>query len=260
MSEFQAIILGIVEGITEFLPISSTAHLEWGQALMGIAANDFTKSFTIAIQAGAILAVLILYFRKIFSSPKYFLNICIAFIPTGVIGFALYKAIKQFLLGNILLAAWALLLGGVVILIFERHQRGKTKKVEPDKRVEDLSLKELLSLGVLQALAVIPGVSRSGAVIVGGRMLGLPAELIAEFSFVLAIPTMLSATAYDLLRSGFSFGSGDWSALLIGFLTAFAVALLSVKWLINYLKRHTFEVFGWYRIAVGAGLLVLLLI
>ncbi|MDP9249146.1 MAG: undecaprenyl-diphosphate phosphatase [bacterium] len=261
MSFLHAIIFGIVEGLTEFLPISSTAHLELTQSMLGIATSDFIKSFQIAIQSGAILSVVVLYFRKIFSSHRYLLNIFIAFVPTGVIGFLLYKVIKQFLLGNIALAAVALLLGGVVILIFERHQKKNivVANLPLDKKVEDLSVKELLYLGAIQALAVVPGVSRSGAVIIGGRMLGLPAGLIAEFSFVLAIPTMLAATFYDLFKSGFAFSSADWNALLVGFIISFAVALLSVKWLIGYVKRHTFEIFGWYRIVLG-GLVLLLLI
>lgn len=260
MSAFHAVILGIVEGITEFLPISSTAHLDFTRILLGIRESSFVKSFEIAIQSGAILAVLVLYFRKIFSSLRYTWNIFLAFVPTGIIGFVLYKVVKHFFLGNVALAAVALVIGGIIIILFERYQKNNPAAANnfPDKTIETLSLKELITLGAIQALAVVPGVSRSGAVIIGGRMLGLSGALIAEFSFVLAIPTLLSATGYDLLLSGFAFSARDWVALLIGFAVSFIIALLSVRWLIGYLKRHTFEIFGWYRIFLGAVVLLLL--
>lgn len=259
MNTIQTFILGIVEGVTEFLPISSTAHLEIVQNLLKIPTTEFIKSFEIVIQLGAILAVTILYFKKIFSSFKYFLNICIAFIPTGIIGFLLYKIIKSFLLGNIFIAASMLIIGGVVILIFEHKEKNKKLIIEP-RTIESLSIRELLTLGCIQALAVVPGVSRSGAVIIGGRMLGLPSLLITEFSFLLAIPTMLAATAYDLLKSGLSFSSSEWGTVGFGFLVSFLVALLVVKWLINYIKRHSFAMFGWYRIVIGAIILLLILV
>ncbi len=250
MNIIDTIILGVVEGVTEFLPISSTAHLVITHNLLKIPTTEFIKSFEIVIQLGAILAVVVLFYKKIFSSSKYFLNICIAFIPTGIIGFALYKIIKSFLLGNLLLIGVMLLLGGIVILIFEGLN--KEKGTDNDhKTIEALSVRELLTLGSIQSLAVIPGVSRSGAVIIGGRLLGLNASLITEFSFLLAIPTMLAATAYDLLKSGFSFTRVEWGTMGLGFIVSFIVALLVVKWLINYIKNHSFTIFGWYRIIMG---------
>lgn len=259
MSVIHTIILGIVEGITEFLPISSTAHLQITQELLRIPVTDFIKSFNIAIQLGAICAVILLYAKKIFSSSKYFLNICIAFIPTGIIGFFLYKIIKSFLLGNIILASSMLLLGGIIILFFEAREK-KNPINTSTKTIELLSIRELLILGFAQSLAVIPGVSRSGAVIIGGRILGLSSIVITEFSFLLAIPTMIGATAYDLLKSGFSFGVDQWGTIALGFIISFITALLVVRWLIKYVQSHSFSIFGWYRIALGAILLLFFLI
>jgi len=258
MNLVETIILGIVEGITEFLPISSTAHLEITHFLLGIQTTDFVKSFEIAIQLGAILAVLFLYSKKIFTSYAYIKNILIAFIPTAVIGFALYRIIKYFLLGNVDLAAVMLILGGIIIILYEKKEAKRLEKVSSEKTIENLSVKELLIIGFVQALAVVPGVSRSGAVIIGGRMLGLPKLVITEFSFLLAIPTMIAATGYDLLKSGFSFTANEWGTIGIGFVVAFVTALFVVKWLLTYVRSHSFEVFGWYRIAVGFVVLSIL--
>jgi len=259
MNFLHTIILGIIEGITEFLPISSTAHLEIVQNILGIPTTDFIKSFEIAIQLGAIGAVLVLYWRKLFSSWPYFRNIAIAFIPTGIIGFLLYKIIKSFLLGNIFIAAIMLVIGGVIIIFYEHRTRNKIADITP-KTVEMLSVRELLIIGCAQSLAVVPGVSRSGAVIISGRMLGLPRFLITEFSFLLAIPTMLAATAYDLLKSGFSFSSGEWGNIALGFLVSFVVAFFVVKWLLDYIRTHSFSIFGWYRVVLGVVVLAFLLL
>jgi len=255
MSILQTIILGIVEGITEFLPISSTAHIDFARYFLNIPLTSFLKSYIIIIQLGAILAVFVIYFKKIFSSFSYIRNIIIAFIPTGVIGFILYKIIKLFLIGNTLLAAVMLVVGGVVILYFEKKEKGQIKNDSKDE-VKDLSIKELLILGFAQALAVVPGVSRSGAVIIAGRSMNLKRGLIAEFSFLLAIPTMFLASVYDIYKSGLNFERGEIDVLVIGFIVSFVVALMVVKWLINYLKTHSFEIFGWYRIIIGIFILV----
>ncbi len=252
----HSVLLGIVEGLTEFLPISSTAHLDIVRTFLGLEATDFMKSFEIIIQLGAILAVVVLYWKKVFKSWLYVRNIVIAFIPTGVIGFILYKIVKHFLLGNNKIEIIALLVGGLIILYFEYKQK-KNPPLVGSEKVEDLSVRQLLTLGVVQAIAVIPGVSRSGAVIVGGRIMKIPASVITEFSFVLAIPTMLAATAYDIYKSGVNITSGEWGSIALGFLVSFVVALLVVKWLINYVKTHSFSIFGWYRVIVGILLLVL---
>lgn len=263
MNIIQATIFGIVEGITEFLPISSTAHLDITRLLLGIPATDFVKSFEITIQLGAILAVVFLYHKKIFNFsrtkygiPVFWKNIIIAFIPTGIIGFILYKLIKDYLLGNTMLIAITLILGGIFIILFERKYQNKIKENQKQD-VEALSTKELLVMGTVQALAVVPGVSRSLSVIISGRMMGLSKSLVAEFSFLLAIPTMLSATIYDLYKSGFDFSRDDWTALFIGFVVSFVIAFFVIKWLINYIQNNSFEIFGWYRVILG--LLILLI-
>lgn len=259
MTTIHIIILGIVEGITEFLPISSTAHIDIFRVLFSIPADEFVKSFEITIQLGAIFAVIALYGKKILTSKKYILNLMIAFIPTGIIGFLLYKIIKSFLLGNTLLAGFTLLIGGIIIIFYERRSK-KMDALEVGKSVDSLSVKELLILGTIQALAVVPGVSRSGAVIIGGRILGIPKVTITEFSFALAIPTMLAATAYDLLKSGFSFSLSEWGSIGLGFIVSFFVALVVIKWFLSYIKQHSFETFGWYRIVLGSIIILTLIL
>jgi undecaprenyl-diphosphatase len=258
MNFIQTVVLGIVEGITEFLPISSTAHMDFARVFMGIPITDFIKSFEIIIQLGAILAVLVVYFKKIFSSFLYIRNIIIAFIPTGIIGFLLYKIIKNFLIANTLLASIMLVLGGVIILIFENKR--KSIKVYEKENILDLSVRELLILGLAQSLAVVPGVSRSGAVIVSGRSMNLSPKLITEFSFLLALPTMFAATFYDILKSGVSFSQDNWFSIFIGFSVSFFVALFVIKWLLNYVKNHSFKIFGWYRIVFGIIIISLFLL
>ena len=257
MNLLHTIIIGIVEGITEFLPISSTAHMDITRIILGIPSTSFIKSFEIIIQLGAIMAVVVLYARKVFSSWKYFLNLIIAFIPTGIIGFILYKLIKSFLLGNILVEALALLIGGVVIILFERLNK-TDESLNTNESIESMSVKQLLILGVAQALAVIPGVSRSGAVIIAGRAMKINRALITEFSFLLAVPTMLLATLYDIYKSGFSFTSSDWGTIMVGFIVSFIVAWIVIKWLLTYIRKHTFEIFGWYRIILGLLLILAL--
>ncbi len=257
MNFIHTIIIGIVEGITEFLPISSTAHMDIARLILGIPSSSFIKSFEIIIQLGAILAVVVLYFKKVFSSWKYFFNLIIAFIPTGIIGFISYKLIKSFLLGNIWIEAGALLIGGIVIILFERLNK-IDESINTNESIESMSVKQLLVLGVAQALAVVPGVSRSGAVIIAGRAMKINRTLITEFSFLLAVPTMLAAAAYDIYKSGFSFTQNDWGTIIVGFVVSFMVAWIVIKWLLTYIRKHTFEIFGWYRIALGLILILAL--
>ena len=251
MTILQTIIISIVEGLTEFLPISSTAHMDIARAILSVPPSSFMKSFEIIIQLGAIMAVVVLYSKKVFSSFSYIKNLIIAFIPTGIIGFVLYKIIKSFLLGNVLVEAIALLLGGVIIIIFEKYQTKKNKEEPVEIDIRDMNFKQLITLGFAQSLAVIPGVSRSGAVIIAGRAIGLNRNLITEFSFLLAVPTMILATVYDIYKSGLSFTSNEWGTVFIGFLVSFVVAFVVIKWLINYIKKHNFIIFGWYRIVIG---------
>jgi undecaprenyl-diphosphatase len=254
MSIVQSLILGVVEGLTEFLPVSSTAHLMFASALLGLAQSDFQKSFEIIIQLGAILAVLVWYWREFLDWEKL-KKIIIAFIPTGIIGLALYSFVKSHLLGNIPAALWALGLGGAVLIIFEWYYSGR----DTDEEVHALSYTQALWVGVAQSVAIIPGVSRSAATIVGGRALGLNRSTIVQFSFLLAVPTMAAATGLDLLKSYSAFTSADVGMLAIGFVVSFVVALVVIKWFLAWVRTHSFAAFGWYRVVAALVFTFLLL-
>ncbi len=253
-----AIILGIVEGITEFLPISSTGHLILTSELLKIPSSEFWKSFEIAIQLGAILSVVVLYWKKIFASRTLYLKVLTAFIPTAIIGLALYKIVKSFLLGNVLVVLIALLAGGILMIIFENWYAKKKNMNEDD--LENISYKQAGLIGIFQALAVIPGVSRSAATVIGGLLLGLNRKTIIEFSFLLAVPTMAAATGLDLMKSSLAFSQDEWIALSIGFVVSFLVALLAIKFLLKFIKNHTFKGFGWYRIILATVWLIFILL
>ena len=246
MTIIQTIILSIIEGVTEFLPISSTGHMILVSKLFGIADSDFTKSFEIIIQFGAILAVVVLYWKKLFSGADIWKKVLTAFLPTAIIGFLLYKILKQYLLGNAIIVIWALFLGGVLLIVFEIWHK---RKVE--FKTSEISYKKSFLTGLAQSLAIIPGVSRSGATIVAGLLMGISREAIVEFSFLLAIPTMAAATGYDLLKSAHSFAFSQFHLLALGFIVSFIVALLSIKWFIGYIKNHSFILFGVYRIVIA---------
>ncbi len=247
MTHWQAFIMGVVEGISEFLPISSTGHLILTAHLLGIPQDEFTKSFQITIQLGSILAVVFLFSERLRKDTDTWKRIIIGFIPTGIIGFLLYKLIKGYLIGNELIVVVSLILGGIVLILIDLLHKEKSAIDDIDK----IPLHKALLIGTLQAIAVIPGVSRSGATISGGLLLGLSRKTAAEFSFLLAIPTMFSATAYDLYKTGGNFQAEDWSLLATGFITAFVVSTLTVRWLLSFLKTHGFLPFGVYRILVG---------
>lgn len=255
MNFLEVIIFGIVEGITEFLPISSTAHLDFTRLFLDLPLSEFIKTFEIVIQLGAILAIVYLYRAKIFSSSLYFRKVLIAFLPTGIIGFILYKLIKEYLFGNTWIMITALFLGGILILIFEKFYSQNNKKIS----FESLNTKDLLVLGFAQAFAVIPGISRSLSVILAGRMRGIEKSLITEFSFLLAIPTMFAATIYDLYKNGINFEKGEWMDLSLGFVVSFFVALFVVKWLLSYISKNSFAIFGWYRILIAIILALIII-
>jgi undecaprenyl-diphosphatase len=247
MTLLQSIILGIVEGITEFLPISSTGHLILASRLLGLSQTDFQKSFEIAIQLGAIGSVIMLYWRQ-FLEPAVLGRLIAAFIPTGLIGFALYHVVKTYLFGSDTVVLWALGLGGVALIVFELLHK------ESDDAVADVTsipYSKAVLIGLFQSLSIVPGVSRAGATIVGGLILGLSRTTIVEFSFLLAVPTMLAATAYDLLKNASSFEAQQLGVLAAGFIASFFVALLSIKFLLAFVRTHTFIPFGIYRIAVA---------
>ncbi len=251
MTIIQSIVLGIVEGITEFLPISSTGHLILTSKLFGIADADFTKSFEIAIQFGAILAVVALYWGKIWSNKELWKKVLVAFLPTAILGFLLYKVLKDYLLSNAVIVVWALFLGGVILIVFEIWYAKKNQSRGSDHGTENISYKKSFLIGIFQSLAIIPGVSRAGATIVGGMMMGISREAIVEFSFLLAVPTMAAATAYDLYKNAGSFSFNELHLLVLGFIISFIVAIISIKWLLHFIKNHTFISFGVYRIIIS---------
>jgi len=247
MTFTDSIILGIIEGLTEFLPVSSTGHLILAGALLNIPNTPAYTSFLIAIQLGAILAVLVYFFRD-FLSISVWKRLIIAFIPTGIVGVTLYPLIKNVLLSDPLVVVIALALGGAAIIAIERDH-GKEKREELP--VTALSIKKTFLIGVWQSLAVIPGVSRSGATVMGGLLMRLPRPTILKFSFLLAVPTMLAATLYDLMKTPEAFAGQNVSLLVGGFITAFLVALLTVKAAMAFVRTRSFEVFGWYRIVLA---------
>ena len=247
MTVIQSVILGIIEGVTEFLPISSTGHLILTSKIFGIESENFTKSFEIAIQFGAILAVVFLYWKKVFSNKELFKKVLVAFLPTAIIGFLLYKVLKNFLLQSSSIVLWSLLIGGVFLILFEMWH----KQQDTDGHAEDISYKKSFLIGIIQSLAIIPGVSRAGATIVGGLLMGVKRQAIVEFSFLLAVPTMAMATAYDLYKSAGNFSFDNFYILVIGFIVSFIVAIFAIKWLLKFIQNHTFIPFGVYRIIVA---------
>ncbi len=255
MTPFHAIILGIVEGITEFLPISSTGHLVLAAQALGIQQGEFAKTFEIAIQAGAIAAVLALYGKRLLTDKQTFLKVCAAFIPTAIIGLALHKVVKNVLLESTALILWALAVGGAVLIIFELVHR---EKQGGPTDVRSIPLSHAVLVGVFQAIAIVPGVSRAAATIIGGMLLGIPRKTIVEFSFLLAVPTILAASALDLMKSGTSFTGAEWQMLGIGAFVSFVVALVVIRWLVKFIQGHSFIVFGIERIVVVIAALLLL--
>lgn len=251
MTFLHAIALGIIEGITEFLPISSTAHLMIANRLFHLPLTNFITTFDIVIQLGAILAVVVLYLRRLLVNGSTFTKILIAFLPTAVVGLVLYPLVKHNLLGNLRVAAYALLLGGIIMIMFE-YLRTTPKKEK------SISYLRAFWIGLFQSLAIIPGVSRAGATIIGGQALGVERKTIVEFSFLLAIPTMAAASGLDILKSNLTFTSTQWLLLLVGFVCAFLTALLAVRFFLRYIEKHSFTAFGWYRIIIGLLILFLL--
>lgn len=257
MSTLQAIILAIIEGITEFLPISSTGHMILASSLMGIASHPFTKLFTVAIQLGAIISVVILYWKRFLQSFNFYLKLLVAFIPAAIFGKLLGKYIDS-LLENPVGVAMALLLGGIVLLFVDKWFKDERHETEQHHRQP--SFMEALKIGFFQVLALFPGVSRSAATIVGGLSQKLTRRAAAEFSFFLAVPTMFAATAYKLYefyKEGNRIEHDEVNLLVIGNVIAFVVAMLAIRFFINYLSKHGFRLFGWYRIIVGLVILIL---
>ncbi len=255
MDYIQAVVLAIIEGITEFLPISSTGHMIIASSFFGIAHDDFTKLFTVVIQLGAILSVVVLYFKRFFQTLDFYFKLLVAFIPAVVFGLLFSKKIDA-LLENPITVAVSLVLGGIILL---KVDDWFTQKEETQK-TEKISYTTALKIGLFQCLAMIPGVSRSGASIIGGMTQKLSRTTAAEFSFFLAVPTMLGATVkkcYDYYKDGFVLTHDQINFLIIGNIVAFIVAMLAIKSFIGYLSKHGFKMFGYYRIIVGLAILVI---
>jgi len=242
MNIFNTLLLGVVEGVSEFLPVSSTAHLILTAKLLAIQDSEFLKSFEIIIQLGAILAVVTLYFKSFFDISR--MKVVVAgFMPTAVLGLVFYKAVKS-LLGDVYVVLASLLIGGIIMILFEKYSKH-------DEVRSEVTIRDAVKIGCFQALAFIPGTSRSAATIIGGMLLGISRPVIAEFSFLLAVPTMFAASALDIWKNKSVILNGNVVYLLVGFVTAYIVAMFSIKMFINYLKKHDFKPFGVYRIAIS---------
>lgn len=251
MTYLEALILAIVEGITEFLPVSSTGHMVIASTFMGISNNNMTKNFEIVIQLGAILSVVVLYWRKFFTSYRFYLKLAFAFLPAAVTGFLLEDYIDG-LLANVWVVIASLFLGGIVLIFIDRlfkHAEGTEE--------QEISWFRAFKIGCFQCIAMIPGVSRSAATIIGGMVTGLNRRTAAEFSFFLAVPTMLGASAKKMMGSYGAIQNHDAAILLFGSFIAFIVSMFAIKAFIGFLKQHGFKWFGYYRIFIGVALAII---
>jgi undecaprenyl-diphosphatase len=256
----KALVLGVVEGLTEFLPISSTGHLILAGDLLGFS-DDKAKVFEIVIQTGAMFAIVWEYRLKFWRvvaglasdrvSQRFALNLLVAFVPAAVLGLAFSRLIKAHLFHAVPVAL-AFIVGGFIILWVERSLRPRVRV----ERVDDMSWRDALKIGLAQAFALIPGTSRSGATIIGGMLFGLSRKAATEFSFFLAVPTLVAAGAYDFWKNRALFSASDVGLFAVGSVTAFISAFLCVRWLLRYVATHDFTPFAWYRIAFGAAVLV----
>lgn len=248
LSFLNIFILSAIEGLTEFLPISSTGHLILVSKLLAISETDFVKTFEIAIQLGAIFAVVFLYWKTLLMKLDLLKKLLVAFIPTAIVGFVLYPFIKGVLLGSTSITLTALFLGGLVLIFSERFLKTKGANTTD---LGSISNKNAFLIGAAQSISVIPGVSRAAATIIGGLFVGLNRETATEFSFLLAVPTMFAATFYDAYKSRALFTGQNLETIAIGFVLAFFFAMTAVKFLISYVKKNDFTAFGVYRIILA---------
>lgn len=256
MTTLHALILGLIEGFTEFLPISSTGHMVLVSHFLHIKESATLATFEVVVQLGAIAAVIVVYIKKLLELENI-KKLIVAFIPTGVIGLVVFPHIKAWL-QNPLLVAINLTLGGIIILLVEAWYKKKLQGNHINE-ARTLTYKQALLLGCYQAIAVVPGVSRSGAMIIGGLTMKLPRKLLTEFTFLLAVPTMLLASLYTLYKKHSELMFTDITPILLGSLAAFVVALVVIKYFLSYIRSHSFVVFGWYRIVLGIVLLFILM-
>lgn len=260
MTVFESIVLAVVEGLTEFLPVSSTGHMVLTQGLLGMKSDEFVKAFTVIIQFGAILSVLVLYWKRFFQSFSFYWKLLVAFLPAAVLGL-LFSDFIDSMLENVWVVSLMLLIGGVLMLFVDQWF-SSSEGSAPEHR--EVNYPRAFRIGLFQCIAMIPGVSRSMATIVGGMAQGLNRKTAAEFSFFLAVPTMFAATAYKLYKlvgseQGFTLLKENWDVLALGNLLAFLVALVAIKGFVGFITRYGFRLFGWYRIIVSVVLLLAML-
>jgi undecaprenyl-diphosphatase len=248
MTIIDALVLSIVEGITEFLPISSTGHLILTSHLLQVTQNSFYTTFEIFIQLGGILAVVALYFNTLLKRKDYWPKIFAAFIPTAAVGLLLYKFIKNFLLGNELITVISLCIGGIVLIALEYIHKEKEDHKED---IADITYKQAVLIGLCQSVSIVPGVSRAAASIIGGLFVGMKRKAAVEFSFFLAIPTIAAAAGLDLIESKLQFSNQEIMLLGVGFVGSFIVAIFAIKFFIAFIKTHSFIPFGIYRIVLA---------
>jgi len=247
MNLFEAIILSIIEGLTEFLPVSSTGHMILASSIMQIHKDEFVKTFEIVIQLGAIFTIVLLYAKRFLRSLTIYYKLSFAFLPTAVIGLLAYKTIKEVLF-NPYVVSTSLIIGGIILIIIDRWVVEKESKVAD---VEEVSYKNAFFIGLMQCVSMVPGVSRAAATIVGGVMNGFNKKQATEFSFLLAVPTMIAAAGYDLMKSDIQFSSDQILILVVGLVLSFIFAWIAVKIFVKIVENYGFKHFGYYRIAIG---------
>lgn len=256
MNLLHAFVLGVVEGVTEFLPISSTAHLLFAERLLGIPQTPFLASFIIIIQVGAIAAVALTVWRRLLADPRLIMVTIVGFVPTAILGAVAYPYVKEILSASPLIPILALGIGGVFLILFEQ---GRRQRLTAGVALPSATYGQSLLVGLAQCVAFVPGVSRAAASVVGGMLAGLDRKAAVELSFLLAIPTMVAATGLDLVKTGFAFSPGEWQLLAVGLASSFVTALIVVRWLLRYIETHTFASFGVYRIVAAIVLAFVLL-
>ncbi len=254
MTLFQTIIIAIIEGLTEFLPISSTGHMILASTAMGIHDDEFVKTFEVFIQLGAILAIALMYIKRFFRGLKIYFKLLAAFIPTAIVGLLAYDIIKGYLFNPVVVSV-SLILGGVILILIDKKVVSRESQLS---EVEDISYKNAFFIGLFQCLSMVPGTSRAAATIIGGVFNGLDKKQATEFSFLLAVPTMMAAGGYDLIKSDLAFTREQIILLAIGSGIAFISAWIAVKLFIRYVSNHGFTAFGWYRIVLGILFLALM--
>lgn len=254
MNLFQAIIIAIIEGLTEFLPISSTGHMILASTAMKLAENEFVKTFEIVIQLGAILAIALMYIKRFLQSFEIYFKLFVAFVPTAIVGFLAYDFIKLYLF-NAVVVSISLIVGGIILIIIDKKVVSKESKFESPEKV---SYKNAFYIGLIQCVSMIPGTSRAAATIVGGVFNGFNKKQATEFSFLLAVPTMFAATGYDMLKTPINFTSHELMLLAVGIVVAFISAWIAVKIFLKIVENYGFIHFGYYRIVLGVVYLVVM--